>query len=335
MEKVAIILVLFGVVCMAGNSVLAKWLINKKAFTDRELLITKNGLGGALCLLWFLSPLNTMLNSWAPGREVTVIFWIAVIGVILPNIAMQYANVRAQRFGDASLVAPIQALTPGLITLTAMTLGEYPSTLGYAGIALVAGGTYLHAREEVPVFSKEFLRPFYFWNSSLEINKRTALRWAYLSAICGTIGLLFDGLMSRHGDVAFGVTIELTALALVFTFPVFAKGSKQGTASGGFRERFWRFCPQITSLGIIHAAIFISITTAFRLAPIAYIGSIKRLSIFLTVVFAVWFLGEKKSAKRRVLLASVITTGAMLIMFDPTQAVVVDSADELIKKIFG
>ena len=67
--------------------------------------------------------------------------------------------------------------------------------------------------------------------------------------------------------------------------------------------------------GIFMALNELFIGTAFRIAPIAYVGSLKRLSIVFTVLLSWWILGETR-AKRRLGPAIVVTLGAILLATD-------------------
>src|SRR3989338_8498892 len=51
-------------------------------------------------------------------------------------------------------------------------------------------------------------------------------------------------------------------------------------------------------IGTFYAIPFIALGVAFRLAPIAYVGSLKRLAILIVVFGAVWYLREKVSMLR-------------------------------------
>src|SRR5262249_23515114 len=151
------------------------------------------------------------------------------------------------------------------------------------------------------------------------------IRWAYASAGCSTVGLLFDGVAARDGSVALGFTVELMALSLVYQLAM-----RRGTAyeSKGFGMRWVRNA----RFGFLYAMHVLLIFTAYRFAPIAYVGSLKRLSILTTVALGWWLLGEKKAGKR-MFPALMITAGAVLLFFDPGSSTIVAHADDFLRAL--
>lgn len=69
---------------------------------------------------------------------------------------------------------------------------------------------------------------------------------------------------------------------------------------------------------------------AFRLAPIAYVGALKRLAIVFGVLLSWVFLREER-AKIRLMPATLVTGGAILLALDGTARVVVDWAETLFR----
>lgn len=333
MEILAVFFVLISVLAMASHSTLKKWLITQNALTDREILVSQCGIGALMAFI-FLALSGNAWNTLGPVFSENKIFWCAVLLTIAANTVIQYAGVRAQRYGENSFVAPIQALTPGLVTISAFLLREFPSTQGYLGIALIIILTYSHAREGQPL--REYFKPLFFWKTlnienmtKEERDKRMALRWAYASACFGSIGLMGDGLVARHGNMLLGVGVELLALTTIYFFLPDRKQKKDVATLG---ERMKKYRLPVISMGTLFGLPFILLGVAFRLAPIAYIGSLKRLSIFFTVILSVWILKESQN-KRRTLLAAGIVAGAMLLAFDPTQAKVLSSFNEYLSRI--
>lgn len=343
MELLAIGLVILTISAQLGHRLCRKWLMNQGAVTDGEILVMQCGMGAVMCLLWYI-----FLSRWweplTPFRANASLYWIAIVGTTVANIAIQYVNVRATRLGDLTYVTPIMAMTPGLVVVGALLLGEKPSMMGYAGIALIVGGAYVHAREGSSL--KEYLQPLFIWTlfqpidhlDEVERKKRFSLRFAYTGALSATVGLLCDGLLARHGNIAFGVMIELISLTIVYALlsnrDIMKKGSEQKELPPLW-TRVRSYWPQMLTAGIFFGTPFILITTAFRLAPISYIGSLKRLSIPLTMLLALWFLGERTSSKRRLITGAIITAGAVILTFDPTPAHMIGSLEDLLQRMVG
>lgn len=346
MELLALLLVIVGTLFISIKAVVYKWLKKREAITENEALISSCAIGAALCLLWFITPLGPAWNDFTPQAPDVTVFWIAICTTTVINLVIQFAQIRSLSLGEASFVAPIAAMTPGLVVLTALFLGEVPGRLGLIGIALIVLGTYLHVREGEDW--KDYLKPLYFWNifgrgegeTPEKRNRKLALRWAYVQALCGGVALIFDGLVGRHGDPAFGATVVLGGLAIGFAIlPMIQRNnrSRGGTISNlaPRMERFRTYWLQVLSMGIFFGLPVIFFNTAFRLAPIAYVGSLKRVGIIMTVLLGIYFLDEVGWARRRVVLAGIVVVGAVLLALDPTQAFVLNSADEYLAQLFG
>jgi drug/metabolite transporter (DMT)-like permease len=341
MEVWAVVFCLVGALAQGTCNVLRKYILNKKILAEGEVRFVPQLIGAVFCGLWFFIA-GEAFDLLTPSKPDLLLFAIGVLGSVTINVVIHYANVRSIVLGDASLVAPIQAMTPGLIVFAAMLLGERPSLLGYVSIALIAIGTYIHAREGARSW-QEFLQPLFVWtflrsykqltpeeqrNEELvqKQNNARALFWAYLSAVCGTIGLMFDSTFSRYGDAVLGSALWCFLIGIIFS-PGIRSGREKLRSKeephkppSSFRERFRAHAWLIVATGVLVGIQYPLFATAFRLAPVAYVGSLKRLTIMVTVTLAVIYLGETKSAKRRLTTASIIVLGAIGLAFDPTQA---------------
>ncbi len=338
MEFLALSVTLAATLGIAVYNLYRKFLLNKKYFTERELLVGQCTFAAVVCGLW-LFLVGGWWNTLAPEKPDTAIWWIALGATTLVGIVIQFANMRSFRLADASFISPISAMTPGLVVLSALLIGESPTTIGLVGIVLIMGGTYAHIREGTKL--REYFVPLFFWlafrrlegMTKEEANKWRALRWAYIGAVCSTVGLMGDGIYSRHGDMILAVTIQLAVFAGVYALflPNLAKDEGEFTP---LWERLDAYRWHLILLGAIFAIPFVLLGVAFRLAPIADIGALKRLAIVLTVVGGVVLFGEK-SGRRRIFFATVIVAGAILVAYDPAPAVMLDSLDAYIEYLLG
>ena len=339
MELLALVLMFFGIFAMVGAQVLIKKSLNH--FGDMEVNVAVSVVAASFLVLWVISPFNASWNSWMPSHPDQILFWGALLVGALINATIRFATTKSYSKADLTRVAPIQAMTPGLIVVTAMLIGEFPSMMGYAGVVLIMVGTYVHIREGAAL--RDYFKPLFIWNlfgspsyvgmtteqREMEVQTRSALRWAYGSATMGTFGLLATGIMSRHGDVVFGNAVDqiITSLIFLFAFSYLSRNEKKVERLPVW-ERVTKYWPLLSLMGIFYALHMVFIISAFRLAPVAYIGSLKRISIFLTVLIAVFVLRETTMSWRRIGLASIIAIGAVLLALDPTQAVVLNSLDD-------
>ncbi len=329
MDPFTIALMTAGIICQAGFGVTQRYLLKEKICSQFDILV--GGFGFAAIVL--ASALLWWPESGIAAPDVRI-FWIAVAGTTVAGLVIQYAGVRSRAIADVSLTAPVQGMTPLLIACTAVLINEVPTTLGVIGIVLIACGTWYHNRENATTLA-EYLLPFrMLWlpanHASLTPAEQqstktdtSAIRWAFLSAALGTIGLLFDGILARSGSVAFGYMIQLVIFSLTYAIlvpndGVAIKHPKRWIGMAGF--------------GLLYGLHVVLIMSAFRFAPIAYIGSLKRLTIIVTVLIAWWLLGETKG-KRRLLPASIITIGAMILVFDPGSAEIVAGAQSFLLRL--
>lgn len=334
MELLAVVLMILGLFCMAGMNIMRSWLLKKKqALSPGESLISQNGLAViflATALIWWQDVGNIEFNAR--------LFFSGLALTISAGLIIHFCVAESQKIGDLSLIAPIQALTPGLITLTALFIGEYPGRLGIMGIIFVSVGIFVHTRENATSL-KEYLQPFIFLKlpsnfQQLDKEKqkkahirRRALVFAYISAIFGTFGLLGDSIVSRNGNVAFGFLIY--SIALTFFYLLLYK-FKKDKSLGPLNLRLKKFWPRILFQGFLWSMHIIFIMSAFRLAQVAYIGTLKRFNILLVVALSYPLLGETM-AKKRLWPAFIITIGAVLLALDPAASKVVINIEKIFK----
>ncbi|MBI5003534.1 hypothetical protein HZC00_00355 [Candidatus Kaiserbacteria bacterium] len=334
MNNLALVLTIVAIFPIAATFLYRKYLLMLGIFTEKELLVGQCVIAAVLCFL-SLIVIGPWWNTLAI-EEANLPVW--VFGLILTtvfNVIIQFANMRSARLAETSFIAPIGAMTPGLIMITTILIGERPGAWGIVGIIIVAIGTFVHVREGASW--QAYFMPLFFWRifSSLERfpeaerNDIRALRWAYLAACCSTMGLLGDGLIARHGDMILAVTIQYGVLGGVFLICV-PNQAHDERSTGPFMERLQSHLYRMIIMGIVFGLPSILLGVSYRLAPIASIGSLKRLSLVFVAVGAVWLLGEK-SGKRRILLSMVIVVGAIFISLDPTQAVLLNRLDQWLK----
>lgn len=362
MNVIALFCIIGYVASISGFFVVQKHLLNQKALSATESLMLYFGLGSVFLVIWFFLPFHDWWQAVTSLKPDAILFWGSIWISVLANTWGQYAGIRASQIGDLSLIAPIAALTPGLLVVAAWAFGEYPTGVGYIGILLIVVGTYMHARE--PESVKEYLQPLFSWRLFLassdadaahlsegereqKLKNRSALRWAYRGAVFSTVGLLMNGLTGRHGDVAVGGAAMLFGLTVSFAIlHLFLRAKERTTVVGGsLKERLMKYKFPVLLMGGLYGLHEIFILTAFQYAPIASIGTLKRLQIPATVFLAMFILGERSKKKdreptpwyreRRFILSLVITLGAILLATDPSQGRIVDSFNDYLVMWFG
>ena len=335
MEILAVLLMLGSALGVAGRDVARRWLLREKVLSVSNFLVATQAL-----TVMFLFCVDFLLVAFGiPFRRSQNLFWIALLGTVVVNLWIQYAGAKSSELGEASLVGPVQSLTPGLVTIPALLLGEWPSQQGWIGIVIIMMGNFVHARAGEPV--REWWKIFALLRLPKEYQlmgqdeqekayKNTrALRWAYGSAVGGAVGLIFDGLMVRSGDMMLGITWKWALVTLCF----FWKGSVRKRRDVSSERGVFHYSPAAWGIMImllcgLCLALGDGLAAAtFRLAPIAYVGSLKRLSIVLGVLLSWVFLREEK-AKIRLLPATLVTGGAALLSLDGIASVVIDRIEQ-------
>lgn len=357
MEQVAIVLILMGVLIRAVNTILKKWVTDKKRkiLSKRGALVIPSGIASVLLFsaTWWWPKI-----AEATGLETTIawdptVFWLAIAWSTAWNLFIQKAFVEMLQDVDATLVQPLQSLTPGLLAFSVLAFGEVPSMIAIVGIALISLFTYIHMRSGMNTFWGWFVP---FWrifflpanyrsmtpDEQTQAKKdRRGCRWAIGAALAGTMGLLGDGIAARHGDITLGLGVEMFVIMawyIVMPWVWYALNiTKKPEPVMPSSENLAHYWPQITLFGASVGMYTLMISLAYRVAPIAHIGTLKRLDTILVIPLAWIIFGEK--SKMRIVTALGITAGALLLGFDPAaKAYVLNSAEEylfMLRRIFA
>lgn len=344
----AVVLAVGGAVGTGMNACIRRRVLRKESgfFTEIEFLL------GMLAVTLAVS-IALLIPSWAlvGGRTLAPnanIFWGAMLVWSTASIGVVIGHMFAARYADVSLTLPYQATTPGFLTLAVFLIGEQPSAWGYAGIAVIVIGTYIHGRLGCGSFLAYFtpLWRFFFLPANYRVldeqdrqkarDERKGVRFAFLSSFCGTFVLLGEAMMARHGNPAFGLLGGLALLALfAVAWYVMKNAARNGAATLGmsptelnrsFRERItihWRWL--VLSGFCMSIACFLPMI-ANRLAPIAYVAAMKRFATPIGVFIAAQWFREKVVAGRWMTTA-IITAGAIILVLDDTPAKVFDFVD--------
>lgn len=318
--------VILGTIAIALNNVIKRRVMKDGIISPLQCLIlwymaATMVFGTVYVFFWGLT-----LPEMLPG------VWIAVACGAIANTLIQFFNVKAASIdkGEVSLTAPLQAMTPGLITGLAALLGEYPSRIGVIGIALMAVGSYVLLWEKTPEHWYEYFGPIkrimllsrLGHLSKEERNKTIVVTLALGSACMGTIGLLFDGLYTRRSLTMQGLILVSMGLVafLLFVYVVWYIIRSDAKPN----QKFYKHLQHITLIpilvmGILWVFIIVAIQPAYNQTFIAYIGALKRFSILISVILGFLFFKEE-DFKKRIWAAILIVAGAMLIATDDLPA---------------
>lgn len=225
-------------------------------------------------------------------------WWALVIGGGL-NVLTTILYTKAIKYSDLSASVPMVAFTPLFLLLTSpIIVGEFPRAMGIVGVLLIVLGSYLlNLRQAISGFFSPFKA----------IVKEKGPRYMLMVAFIWSITSNIDKVGVKSSSPMFwAVTVNVfIALAMV---PVVMSKSKRNLA------QIINNSKSLIPIGFFSAATLIFQMMAIELAMVAYVISIKRTSAIIVVIASYWIFKEK-SMGYRLLGASVMVAGVMLISF--------------------
>jgi len=315
-------LVLGGAFLFALYQVINKSLLTKKAPAD--CIAVTNSLGSSIllfgiCYLW--SPPH--IESWFEYPQ--GLFWpLAATGLL--NIIIMFGSVRALKYGDVSLIAPIAATQPLAVLVPSwLILGEVPGMLGYLGLWLLAVGMYIFSISEYKdmyIVNNKKTGEQILWTPPKHLRwmgaqvkyiaplcmlfKNKGVKIALLVALCGAISINFDKSAAMRSSVIFVPAIILAFVGIIGLFKTLVKNE--------WRKVEWGHVPQFLLNIILYTAVMIMFWTAFNYGFAAYIGALKRTTVIFVLILGLFMLKEK-NAMRRWPGAVIMGMGAALLSF--------------------
>jgi drug/metabolite transporter (DMT)-like permease len=226
---------------------------------------------------------------------------VALMTIVLPlEILGYYLFLSAIRMGALSLTVPLLAFTPVLTILTsALLVGEHISLKGGFGIGLVTLGAYVLNAD---LMTQNLMAPIkaLFSNPGSRRMFLVAVIWSVTSAL-GKIGVLI------YDPIPFGFILlfgDLVIFALVCLFR-----ARTGRAPINLRTGV----PGLFLLGgLLMAGAEITHVVSLSMAPVAYMISVKRLSLVFGVILGRLFFREH-NIRYRLIGATVMVAGVFFI----------------------
>lgn len=260
--------------------------VNKAIIIWMQVLIAVPFL---LALLYFFQPDNVDSSTYAIG---------ALLGILL--LGNHYLLVSAAQIGSLSLSMPLLSTTPLFLLFTSyVMLGEFPTTLGVAGVFFIVTGAYvINIRKE----RKGLLAPF----SLLISNKGSQL--ALLAAFVMSImaNLFKMGILSS--SPIFFSTILHVYMAVLMTILVLMKYKEKMSQ---IKENAKLF----TLLGLSTALMSAAAAFANLLAIVPYVVSLKRSSAFFSILYGKFLFGEDHLVHAIIGTAIMIVGGILIVLF--------------------
>lgn len=323
--------VFLGSLCISISGILKRYILKDKGASALQFSIMGFGAITLFCGIVYVYRWGFVLPSTLlPG------FWTAVLGGTCANFVIQFLNVKCATMdkGEVSLTAPLQAMTPGLITILALLLGEFPGKAGVFGIFLMICGSYVLLWEKTPEHWYDYFGPIRRLRLLLRLKhlspdergKTVVVSMALGSAFMGTIGLLFDGLFSRRAGSFQGIMLAIISLVGLLTIGYLIWYLVWPDATSLQRENGFYYLIRSRSFTkpivfpfilfvVVWSLHWMLIQPAFNHAFVAYVGTLKRFHILITVLLGYFFFKEAEF-KKRMWAAALIILGAFFISMD-------------------
>lgn len=248
--------------------------LTKKALTSHNEHIV------AWLRLIFSLPLLFIIFLFIPVPELDKEFYTAFFLSLPLEIVSIVLYIKALRLSPLSLTLPFLALTPVfLIFVSYVILGEKVSFWGAMGILFIAAGSYTLHISKIKEGIFEPLRAITKEKGSV-LMIGVALIYSFTSSL-GKMAI-------EHSSPLFFGTTYLTVLALLFTPIALYKGKM---IKG-------RVVLSVLLPGVFYSLMVVSNMIAISLAKVAYVISVKRMSLIIGVFYGYLFFKEKNIRER-------------------------------------
>lgn len=288
MENIWVLFALFCAFSLATSDALTK----KALKLHNEYLIAWLRLGFSL-------PLLIIAFILIPIPQVKKEFYL-ILFISLPfEIAALVLYIKALKISPLSLTLPFLSLTPlFLVIISYIMLGESVSFVGAIGIILIVIGSYVLNIKE---FKKGIFEPFIA--ISREKGSIYMILVAFIFSITASLGKM--GIESSS-PIFFGA-IYFFLIVIAFTPIALYKAKDSLSQLNGAILRM-ALLP-----GIFYSLMIITHFIALSLTNVAYMISVKRLSLLIGIIYG-YYLFKESDIKERFLGAILMLTGFILIV---------------------
>lgn len=226
-------------------------------------------------------------------------FWIATALALPLEIIAIVLYTKALKLSPISLSIPFLALTPlFLIFISYLILGEKVSLMGGMGILFIAAGSYTINMHKA-------------WSSPLEplkaiLRERGSVMMivvAFIYSITSSLGKM----AIEHSSPVFFGSFYFILVSILFTPIAVIKSRKRAVITK-------KDIIPLLSIGITYSLMIIFHMLAMSLTKVAYMISVKRLSLFFSIFYGYIIFREERIGERT--LGSVLMfIGFLLIVF--------------------
>jgi drug/metabolite transporter (DMT)-like permease len=266
----------------------------------KKTLVRSNEYLAAWFRLVFSLPLLLLMCPVVPTPKLDSVFYRAFILSLPLEVAAMILYVKALKISPLSLTLPFLSLTPVLlIVVSYLILGEKVSLQGSIGIVVLATGGYtLHLHE-----IKKGL-----WMPIVAIRREKGSLLMIAVAIIYSITATLGKMAIEHSSpLFFGITYFCAAAVLFAPIALWMgrHEMKQFIFTGQYKRLFFP--------GLFYSIMIVSHMTALNLTKVAYMISVKRISLVIGVLYG-YFLFRETDIGERVFGALLMLTGFVLIV---------------------
>ncbi len=241
-----------------------------------------------------LAPLVLYLGP----EEISNRFLYALLAGSLIQVTVILLYFKAIKRSELSVTVPLITLTPLFMLLTSpLMIGEFPSMMGIVGIVLIVTGTYI---SNLSQDNKNFFAPF------VSLVKNQGSRYMLIVAFLWSITANIDKIgVEETSPVFWAFTKDF--LILLYLFPILVVKSHKPLRQ--INHRKWG----LLLVGFFRSASVLTQMYALQFILVAYVISIKRASSIFIILFAFFYMNEKKNFRNRMIGIIIILAGLFVI----------------------
>lgn len=230
--------------------------------------------------LFFTLPVLVPILLLVPAPSLDRDFWIATIIALPLETITVVLYIKALKHSQMSLALPFLSLTPVfLIVNSYVILGEKVTVQGGLGIFLIAAGGYLlnthYIKEGLSAPVKRLLR---------DTGVIMIMIVAFLYSFTASLGKM----AIEHSSPLFFASFYYILLNIVVLPVALWKGKneiRQFLGGGAYRR--------LLVPGIFYALMIVTHMLAMKLTKVAYMVSVKRTSLLISVLYGYYLFGEE------------------------------------------
>jgi len=272
------------------------------AFTKKALSVYNEYLVAWLRLLLAL-PLLFLALLFVPIPPLDRTFYTTFLIALPLEVAAFILYIKALKLSPLSLTLPFLSLTPlFLIIVPYLILGESISLQGVIGVLLIVAGSYTL---NISDFKKGIFAPF------IAITRERGSLYMVIVAIVYSFTATLAKKIVGHSSPVFASLVYYIALYLCLT-PIVLYKNREVLRD---RKAFKGAISAVLPAGIFDAIAMLTNMVGFSLTKVAYLISVKRLSLLIGVYFGYLFFKESGIRERSLGSVLMLAGFALIVLY--------------------